>query len=306
MPNLQEFDPRLGGLPAVLHGWHANLQCCTRLTPPRPAPCCCAPAGVCALQMTGLTRLRSLKLKVGARSDRFRLLTRLPALERLELDTTYLPDCLWEIKPLRALTLIGYYRAPEVEAALSRLRHLTQLVLQRVAEVPPALAGLSRLQRFAIEIKHIKPGGNQQLPGGPWLASLRQLAAPADMLADSPQVLAGAAGLEQVFLTDFFAAHYSAQYRILSWAGEHPALRHLSLAGGLGGHCGEASFRAVGQAMARNPALSFSFGKFNGIEELWPEPPLFEPWHKPRFEPGLVISEKAVEALTTLASLAYL
>ena len=216
----------------------------------------------------------------GPASPSLSLLTRLPALEGLEMPGSSLPTCLSQIKTLRVLTLAGGAckgSIADVEKALQPLTQLTQLVLRHVHSIPQALAGLGSLKRVGIAISNVaEPVVDHQLPGGPWLANLRQLAAPAQLVADSPQLLAGASALQELSLFSFFGAQVTVQSRILSWAAQHPTLRCLSL-DSLGEHCSEASFRAVSQAMAANPALSFSFGRLS-TSEFWPEPPLFEPW----------------------------
>ena len=227
--------------------------------------------------MAGLTRLRSLELGcLDFDSDNSRMLSCLPALERLEVYGYRLPDSLSEIKTLKALTLAyaSELVMAEVQAVRQPLTQLTQLVLRHVFDVPSALAGLSRLQRFALHL--YDPTSGLQLPDGPWLANLRQLAAPAQVVADSPQVLAGATGLQELLLANFFYARTMAQTCILSWAGEHPTLRSLCLEN-RGDYCSEASFRAVVQALARNPTLTLHINrKLNLTEGFW-EAPLFEP-----------------------------
>jgi hypothetical protein len=237
-------------------------------------PWCLPP---CHLQLAALTRLRSLRLDSEIKGESDRMLICLPALEHLEMPGYTLPDFLSEIKTLRSLTVAGTSKASiaGVERALRPPTQLTQLVLRYVHDVPPALAGLASLQRFALDL--YDPTAGLQLPDGPWLANLRQLAAPAQVVADSPQVLAGATGLQELLLANFFYARTTAQTCILSWAGEHPTLRSLCLEN-RGDYCSEASFRAVVQALARNPTLTLHINrKLNLTEGFW-EAPLFEPW----------------------------
>ena len=240
-------------------------------------PWCLPP---CHLQLAALTRLRSLRLDSEIKGESDRMLICLPALEHLEMPGYTLPDFLSEIKTLRSLTVAGTSKASiaGVERALRPLTQLTQLVLRRVHAIPQALAALSSLQHVGIAVSTTgEAAQDPQLPGGPWLANLRQLVAPATLVADSLQLLAGATALEKLSLFAFFGAQITAQTRILSWAAEHPAVRCLSL-DSLGEHCCEGSFRAVVQAMARKPALSFNFSRLSTSEAFWPEPPLFEPW----------------------------
>jgi hypothetical protein len=236
-----------------------------------------------SVQIAGLSRLRSLKLgSLDDDIDTGSMLSHLPALERLEVRGSWLPDSLSELQALRALTVAYASKdwMAEVQAALRLLTQLTQLVLRYVHDVPPALAGLASLQRFALDL--YDPNSGLQLPDGPWLANLRQLAAPAQVVADSPQVLAGATGLQKLFLANVFYARTTAQTCILSWAGEHPTLRSMCLEN-QGDYCSEASFRAVVQALARNPTLTLHINRKLDLTKGFWEAPLFEPWQLFRY-----------------------
>jgi len=119
------------------------------------------PAGMAAL--TALTSLRDLRLRYNRN----------------------LPACLSTLTWLEQLT--AQYPVdddPAFNAVLSSLQNLTCLSLcyPSCYCLPPALAGLSRLQRLGLEGWPEGAEDEPGLPEGPWLASIRWLGLPWELL----------------------------------------------------------------------------------------------------------------------------
>ncbi|KAL4457768.1 hypothetical protein ABPG75_012633 [Micractinium tetrahymenae] len=143
----------------------------------------------------------------------------------------------------------------ELQASLEPLTQLTHLVCAHVraaASMLPALAELGELQSFGWHGP--APTASPALPAGPWMASLRTVAVPAEVAAASLPVLAGATKLEELGLSRFAPSGCAKQYGILRTAAAHPSLRRVCL------HLKDAPlavgwFDAAVEAQRRKPSL---------------------------------------------------
>lgn len=100
--------------------------------------------------------------------------------------------------------------------------------MRAVDAFPPALAGLARLRSFGWSGP--APGARKPLPDGPWLASLRVLAVPADVAAASAAQLAAATQLRDLGLSRFAPGGGTPdQFSPLRAAARHPCLARVCL-----------------------------------------------------------------------------
>ena len=175
--------------------------------------------------MTALIRLRQLTMNIARyESSGYGPLSALHSLRHLKLSACRsLPSNLCQLTWLEALTLLDEDFDMQEEciqnllSALPRLTGLTYLALDSMVgfdSPPAALAGLSHLHTFVWLEAISTPGADAALPAGPWLGSLRRLAAPACLLANSLPVLAGAPRLEHLAVTNFTRPS-EATYRLL-------------------------------------------------------------------------------------------
>lgn len=184
-------------------------------------------------QISRLSQLQALGLHCfGYTSDSYAQLAALPALRRLWLgDCSEVPACLSRLTQLEALscwdegTVLDKDTADLLAAALPHLTRLTHLAISQLEgaeQAAAALASLPRLQRLVW-------GGNQPLPPGPYLRSLRSLDTFASSLLASLPALAGATALEAVGLEcNGTSPHTLAA--ALRCADRLPALQELQLA----------------------------------------------------------------------------
>lgn len=108
------------------------------------------------------------------------------------------PAALRPLTNLRSLRIEALtYDGPEEDQGqvLEALPQLTTLYLY-MPRLSPAVAALARLERFAWATE--EPAG--QLPGGPWLSSLRKVMLPSHIAADNVGVLHQATQLEHLAL----------------------------------------------------------------------------------------------------------
>lgn len=188
------------------------------------------------MQITTLTGLQSLFLISAAVSpEEYGALERLPSLRRLKLEHCRLPACLGRLTSLHGLLLLeGTLTAPEdwyvCGQALPRLTKLRELQLANLpAPVSEALARCS-LHILSICPAEFSTEALPALPSGPWLAQLRELAAPAAVLHASMRQLRAATQLHHVavLLADAAGNHLPAG---VSWAVGHAPLRLLAVSG---------------------------------------------------------------------------
>jgi len=237
-----------------------------------------------------LPRLKQLNLyevATGAAAA-YEPLNFLPALEHLLLwSCAELPACLPRLPALRLLrireTPAAWMHdddldeegvADEVNAALVPLTgQLTGLELScgyLRTRMPPALSAFSCLEGLALGIRH-----SVALPtnaGGTalWLRNLRWAAFSVRTVASNLTALAATTQLESLAVNDFTAINSvrPALLSVLSWAAQHPSLRHLEVY-----HSGPASTipardaeddpdvqAAAPQARQAKPALIIDFG----------------------------------------------
>ena len=224
------------------------------------------------MQIAALTNLRHLTLSdFEYDSDAFALLSALPSLRRLRLQGgNNLPANLSQLTWLESLTICDDNRMLKGEpepsavllAALPHLTGLTYLALDSMEGVdcpPGELAGLGRLHTF-IWLDPNSPPADAVLPAGPWLGSLRRLAAPAHLLANSLPLLKAAPRLEHLAVT-VPGQNGEPTLCILRSAVRWPSLRQLSL--GIPRHINQTSlpavlFPAALEAQHRRPSLSIA------------------------------------------------
>lgn len=136
------------------------------------------------------------------------------SLEELHLrQSTYLPPNLAQLTALSVLTIACQLTGPGIaasnsgilEGALPQMRRLACLVLPRV------------------------DSGLHRLPAGDWLASLRRLTAPVQVVAVSLPVLSAATALQRIGLSAEQALEPAASAQVLRWAGGRPGLQALEL-----------------------------------------------------------------------------
>lgn len=194
-----------------------------------------------ALQVAALTRLQQLTLQDAQfESSGHAALAALHSLRHLRLDGCFsLPSNLSELTWLEAFSLqndddqMQEGSSQTLLSALPQLTRLTYLALDSMKglESPPAaLAGLTHLHTF-VWLDAISPqleGSDAALPGGPWLGSLRRLAAPAQLLANSLPLLAGPPRLEHLGVTSFHRSA-AATCRLLRTALYWSSLQKVSL-----------------------------------------------------------------------------
>jgi hypothetical protein len=192
-------------------------------------------------QLASLTRLHTLSLsQTGFSADSYAPLTCLTSLRRLAFERCdYVPACLPQLTWLEALAVIkcldveaGESNGATVRAALERLGSLTHLSLDSVHGMrrpPVALTRLTAL-RSLVWMPPPEAGVALQLtalPPGSWLAGLRSLEAPLEVLSSSlPALQAGAQALERVAAIHLSAAIQAAAVlsAVLRWAAGHPSL----------------------------------------------------------------------------------
>ncbi|KAL4419702.1 hypothetical protein ABPG75_006800 [Micractinium tetrahymenae] len=221
--------------------------------------------GDLSFQASALPSLATLHLRdLWMGPSRMSFLERLPSLRRLELEKCAVPACLSRLTQLDTLVIDrphasfrqqqqqqqaeggGEAALSPLAAGLPPLTQLTQLALHQVPNLPATLGSLASLRRCAwvVSIFELRESGAAAaalpLQPGPWLASLRELALPAELAGRSLGVLTGATAL------DF----------------------------------SEASFLAVADALRRKPALRLTTDAYiSSVRRwLWPEPSAFEPW----------------------------
>ena len=228
------------------------------------------------LQVAALTNLRQLGLEDGGyASDGYAPLAALRSLRGLWLESVRLPANLSQLTWLESLTVVDegelLQQDPEhgalLRAALpwlTRLRYLTLDPMAGMDSPPAALAGLSRLHTFVW-----RGEADAALPAGPWLGSLRRLAAPAHLLANSLHLLAAAPRLEHLFVS---GGHGEPTLRILRRAARFPSLEKLSLEcfslGLEGSQLPAALFPAALEAQRQRPSLLIDLSR-SFVAYLW-------------------------------------
>ena len=256
-----------------------------------PAPCPCSGTAMpplmaralACVQVAALTNLRQLTLNFADYgSDGYAPLTALRSLRGLWLaNVCWLPANLSQLTWLESLTVDDeaelLQQDPEhgalLRAALPHLTWLRHLTLHSVLELkspPAALAGLSQLHTFIWLDRRAPPAADAALPAGPWLGSLRRLAAPAHLLANSLHLLAAAPRLQHLFVSGA-DKHGDPTLRILRRAARFPSLQKLSLET-LGGiehtKLPAALFPAALEAQRQRPSLCIDL-VFDFVEMVW-------------------------------------
>lgn len=215
-------------------------------------------------------------------SDSYAPLARLRRLQRLQVaGSKHVPACLPQLTQLTALAVsdwpsdmcISEPAAAVILEGLSRFKKLQHLALgpniPGFGRPPAALAGVLGLHTLCWPNRFESFYPRQPaLPGGPWLASLQRLVAPAAILASSLPALAAAQQLECLGVErvgpqkaeDAFMGEGGALegaphvLAVIGWAAHHPSLRLLLLEAVSGGLPVELC-DAVLEAQRRRPDL---------------------------------------------------
>ncbi len=115
----------------------------------------------------------------------------------------------------------------EADAALRALPQLTSLHLRLPPPLPQAVTGLVQLRRFTTDCCGTAPP--DVLPGGPWLASLREVTLSGPVTVSTIQVLQAATRLESLEVGIFAKTPPGEADRLLQFASQHPTLQQLEL-----------------------------------------------------------------------------
>lgn len=174
------------------------------------------------------------------------------------IDIEDVPACLSQMSRLEALSLTNPTGSVgTLTAALPRLQHLTGLMLSVITgpELLAQLASHTNLHSLAwVE------SNSGHLPVGPWLSSLRRLAAPSDMLAASLLALAASTRLEFLgFFDSYLGDFLKTPQATATWTvvGGLPALRRLAVHA-IDVYDAESSMgQAFVDVVHHNPALHF-------------------------------------------------
>lgn len=177
-------------------------------------------------------------LKVGGSPQEFGLLECLTSLHTLHLKKFRLPACLARLTSLRTLlledgVLVSQEDAAVCGEALPQLGALRQL---RLSTLPAAVSqGLAQCSLQILDFVPTKSSiaGPADLPAGPWLAALKELAVPGAMLECSTSHLWAATQLEHVatLMTNNKRWNADSLRTTLAWAVSHAPLRLLALEG---------------------------------------------------------------------------
>lgn len=251
------------------------------------------------MQLSALTLLRNLCLEsADFPADGFAPLGQLPALRRLHLaHCKHLPDSLTALTQLTALYL---QRTPregtavtalqQVDAALAFLTQLRHLALGPAHHPQPLRAALASMTSLHTLAWVPQSGGAAPLaaelpllPEGPYLRSLRGLAAPAVAVLGSLPVLGGATQLHTLGLFGFSQPQTTEQQQLMRWVVAQPAVRQLVLDLG-GDHLCAASLCAVTDALRSAPRLHLELKEAALRDVAWPAsraPAGFPPWRLP-------------------------
>lgn len=151
---------------------------------------------------------------------------------------------------LRALHLrddYGLGDTAHVDAALQALPQLTALQLSSMPRMPQAVSGLAQLQRCVWDSDWRRPSG--QLPGGPWLSSLRKLMLRSRVVADN-------LGMRQATQLEHLALHAhegeaAPAAEVLNFVCQHASLLCLQLCRAVGISEADAAVAMQGHARLR-------------------------------------------------------
>jgi len=159
-------------------------------------------------------------------------LTALPALRQLRLPGVKgLPACLSALTRLEQLQLPTLHGSIHLNNALARLQNHTSLSLAcpDYQHIPLALAELPLLQRLCFT-GYPAANADITLPQGPWLASIRWLGLPLEVLETALGFLNSAACLEYLCVMVPYSANYAIPeaHPLWTFAAAHPPLRWLS------------------------------------------------------------------------------
>ena len=224
--------------------------------------------------MAALTNLRQLHLAFADYgSDGYAPLAALRSLRGLGLDSVKLPANLWQLTWLESLRVVDQMDVweddPEQRAILlsalphlARLRYVAVPLMPGLESLPAALAGLSQLHTFIWQYRGPQPA-DAALPVGPWLGSLRRLAAPAFVLANSLHLLEAAPRLQHLVVT---VVDEQPTLCILLRAARFPSLLRLSLA--TSNKLPAVLYPAAFEAQRQRPSLRIDLF-FDFVENVW-------------------------------------
>lgn len=206
-------------------------------------------------QLSSLKQLQSFHLAdCLIDDDDLEPLVHCSALTQLEFESCLdLPTSLAQLTQLQELRVSDTpqyaEQQPEGRASLlSALHHLTGLThlalssMDCLDSVPAEVGGLPQLACFCWQPVVLEEQPDPHLPGGPWLASLRQLALPLDVAAASLQRLTAAQQLECLAIRPYHRSPRQEepseeeqrqrqlhQAAVLAWAVQHPRLSRLAM-----------------------------------------------------------------------------
>jgi hypothetical protein len=220
------------------------------------------------MQVVALTCLQHISLDtIKCRADGYSALLQLTNLTALHMPATFAgtPACLPQLTQLKALNLWNdVHNDDDLAQALPSLQRLTALHLgTALPALLGALRALQQLQALACctlpqpyPLPCYTPSGSGiVLPAGAWLAPLRWLLLPANLLRRSLPALATAKQLK--FIGSFFRPGDSQQLvvELVEWACRQPQLRWLLLSIG-SMQLEEAVQQQVHEAQRIYPALT--------------------------------------------------
>jgi len=186
------------------------------------------------LQLSQLTGLEILSIgpAYAYQPNGMAVLTSLASLRTLAINAgNRLPACLSAMTGLEQMFAHVQVDGEALEAALPRLQQLTCLMLccRNYQRIPPNIAGLSRLQRLSFDGL---PGVDLSLPQGAWLASIRWLGLPWEVLRSAVSTMACAPHLECLCsrgMPSIGPSHTEEWRAFWRFVAAHPPLRCLGM-----------------------------------------------------------------------------
>jgi hypothetical protein len=173
------------------------------------------------------------------------------------------PACLWQLKQLKSLQFDNReHQDAELARMLPSLRRLTALhIITLTTPIVAALSALPQLSALAC----FNASRGMALPAGSWLAPLRRLILPANLVRASFTVLEAAQHLQLVASDlDLYSQPKQQQIsELVQWAAERVHMRWLLLADNLSGRLVPAEEEQVSQLQRQHPGITIRlFGSF--------------------------------------------